>query len=490
MAARSSRLCALVLSALAAALAGGCGADHGTGPGGATSIVVTAPDTSVLIGDSVQLTATVMDAAGRAVSGYPIVWTSVDSAVVQVEAATGEVRALTPGPATILATSGGLQGSLTIGAVLPSGVGGVARSLDAAETHSCAVAVDGVLYCWGNGGYHQLGTGSTAPANLPAPVLGGHRFVVVAAEVEHTCGIADNGVTYCWGLNGHGELGVGDTVHRDMPTPVAGGLAFTSIALGMFHTCGLTADGIAYCWGLNGEGAIGDGNNPPNPDRLVPTRVAGDLRFTAITAGVSHTCGLAVSGAAYCWGDGSVGQIGDGSQPGDPSSVPSRTPLPVVGGLRFMSIAAGYWHTCAIAVGGAAYCWGADQYAQQGRGTDYQYPSSTPSPVVGGLRYASVVSGERGSCGLTSEGAAYCWGWNSRGQLGDVGDTATQVTSPVPVAGEHHFAAVSIGLDHACGVTTDGKLYCWGGNDHYELGSSEPTQSAMPLVVPGTFRRP
>jgi len=213
----------------------------------------------------------------------------------------------------------------------------------------------------------------------------------------------------CWGWNFTGQLGSGDTVSRTSPTPVTGGLTFTAISAGGFHTCGLTLDGAAYCWGSNSGyytgyygsrsvyGWLGTGDTLA---RAMPTPVIGGLTFVAISAGGYHTCGLTTNSVAYCWGSNSLGQLGTGD------NATRTAPTLVAGGLTFAAMSAGNHHTCGLTPNGVAYCWGEDY-------------SAAPLPVPGGLTFASISAGNGYTCGLTSNGKAYCWGNGSWGQLGN-----------------------------------------------------------------------
>jgi alpha-tubulin suppressor-like RCC1 family protein len=103
---------------------------------------------------------------------------------------------------------------------------------------------------------------------------------------------------------------------------VAGGLSFAAVSVGHQHTCGVTAAGAAYCWGSNdgvSSGALGDGTTV---DRWTPTLVTGGLSFVAVSAGVYHTCGVTAAGVIYCWGFNGFGQLGDGTF--TDSSVPVK----------------------------------------------------------------------------------------------------------------------------------------------------------------------
>lgn len=160
-------------------------------------------------------------------------------------------------------------------------------------------------------------------------------------------------------------------------------------------------------------------------------------------------------------------------------------PVPVSGGQRFAAISAGDSHTCGLTTGGAAWCWGLNQYGELGDGTTTM--RLVPVPVSGGLGFASISAGGH-TCGVTPGGQAYCWGWNQFGQLGD-GTTDSRLT-PVSVAGGLLFATVATGGgSHTCGVTPTGEAYCWGQNDYGVLGNGNTTDSHVPVAVyPGESR--
>jgi len=246
-------------------------------------------------------------------------------------------------------------------------------TLTAGEGHTCGVTSGGAAYCWGRNGTGELGDGSTTRRMTPVAVAGELTFQSVTAGYGHTCGVTSGGVAYSWGSNFWGQLGHGDTLLASTPVAVAGGLTFSSLTAGAGHTCGVTSGGAAaYCWGQNNVGELGDRSTTR---RMTPVAVAGGLTFAAVTAGFYHTCGVTSVGAGFCWGGDSLGVLGDGS------SIWMRTaPVAVVGGLTFASVTAGATHTCGVTSSGAAYCWGRDFYGELGDGSTTDRP--TPVAVV------------------------------------------------------------------------------------------------------------
>jgi len=235
---------------------------------------------------------------------------------------------------------------------------------------------------------------------------------------------------------------------------------FQVVVAGGVHSCGLLTDGAAYCWGNNELGQLGDGSTGSH---VYPTPVVGSIRYTAISGGGGHTCAVATTGAAYCWGLNLSGQLGDGTQ------RDRSTPVSVTGGKSWIALSAGGTHSCGIATDGLAYCWGWNASGQLGDGTTTDRPA--PAPVSGGLRFSAISANVRHTCALMASGAAYCWGSNEHGQLG-TGDTLSSNT-PVRVSGSLTWVALETGYSHSCGIAADGTGYCWGRNQYGQLGAGD-----------------
>ena len=191
----------------------------------------------------------------------------------------------------------------------------------------------------------------------------------------------------------------------------------TMVATGGPHTCALAPGGAAYCWGFNSMGQLGNGQVIERGSPW-PTPVSGGLTFTTLVAGTFHVCGLTKSGEAYCWGGNGLGQVGI-SQP--VASEPTR----VAPDLRFTALAAGSLHTCGLTTSGMVVCWGDDTVGQLGSGRERSEPEwfgsthrSTPAPVSTSALFVELVAAYHATCGVTTTGRVYCWGSNKSSELG------------------------------------------------------------------------
>ena len=310
--------------------------------------------------------------------------------------------------------------------VVPVSGSHIFASLALGAYHSCGLTAAQELYCWGDNRGGEYGDGTRTSHNIPTLVTTSEQFTSIAAGSDLTCGLTSNGTAYCWGTNRRGAVGDGTTTDRLTPTAVAGGLQFASIVMMADEgVCALTLDGHAYCWGSNSTGRLGDGSTN---DHYTPQPVSGGLTFTQLLGGADHACGLTAGGQAYCWGDNSAGQLGDGTV------MPRLVPTAVSGNISFQSLGAGLaaYFSCGIAVDGHAYCWGDDYTSELGLGPSAK--DSLPTCSSGGFQVRCSLSPHRvfgsrsftqlsmnlfSACGQTATEGAYCWGDDSYGENGD-----------------------------------------------------------------------
>ena len=345
---------------------------------------------------------------------------------------------------------------------LPTFETGGVTALALGAYHSCAV-VSGGVQCWGSNSNGQLGDGTTTDHSLPVNVVGlssGSGVTAISAASSHSCAVK-NGTVECWGVDSHGD---------DTLTPaVVGGLpaGVTAVGSGESYSCALASGGV-WCWGNNDYGQLGNGTTDSS-DTPVPVNSLSS-GVTAIGVGESHACAVK-GGDVYCWGDNWSGDLGNNTE--DQSNTPVDLHL---SGATIVT--AGEDSSCALVSGGVK-CWGMDTGNNPGNQSDI------PVDVVGlTSNMTSVAAGTNHTCGLATDGSAYCWGNNYLAQLGD--GTRTNSNIPVPVGAVGIGAPVSsiaIGDYHTCAIIDAGKLVCWGGDNQGQVGLGTAIMSLTPASV-------
>lgn len=212
--------------------------------------------------------------------------------------------------------------------------------LAAGGEFTCAWTGDGAVYCWGQDLKDELGTPtnetcfsgdpcSTKPVRVNTNVL----FMALSAGNHHTCGVATNSQVYCWGDNGAGENGQspgGGEFYAPTPLPV-GTPSFTQVIATGQGTCALTKAGAAYCWGSNSDAELGDGEPIDLASHPVPQPVSGELTFATLSGGQARgACGVTPDEAVYCWGPDRGGRLGNGTLSTPNERRASAVPVPVL----------------------------------------------------------------------------------------------------------------------------------------------------------------
>ncbi|MEW6030436.1 MAG: RCC1 domain-containing protein [Chloroflexota bacterium] len=243
--------------------------------------------------------------------------------------------------------------------------------ISAGWEHTCAILEDGSAKCWGKNLTGQLGN-DTFTRIIPSPanvVDLGASISSISAGNEHTCALTSDGNVKCWGRNVSGELGTGQETNRsNTPVDVIGlNERVISVSTSYAKTCAVTGDGKVRCWGWIGDQQFSnvpvDLGKPGESARIVAT-------------GANHICALDDSGKVYCLGENSDGQLGNGSTSSSHRFVQVKGLQSVV-----TSISASYDYTCALTTNGEVWCWGNNSVGQLGNGTTNN--SSIPVKVIG-----------------------------------------------------------------------------------------------------------
>lgn len=358
--------------------------------------------------------------------------------------------------------------------------------------HAHAGTTAGDPYTWGSNNFGNLGTGNFFTPSGPTPnhitTIGTSVASVVSGPVaNHVLAIGSDGSLWGWGDNSANEVNPSTTTQYATPTQVPGISGVTAAAAGNNFTLALKSDGTVWAWGTNTSGQLGNGTTVASATPVQVSFPAG-VTIKAIAAGSGHSLAVDTNGNAWAWGDNSNGQLGNNSTTS--SAVPVQVTMPA--GVAVSSVAAGQFHSLALAANGTLYSWGQNTSGQLGLGSTTN--ASVPTAVSGLAGVTSVAGGNQFSVAVTSSGV-YTFGDNYDGELGN-GTSGGTSSNPVLVSGLSgvSITAVVAGDNHAVALASNGTLYAWGLSNNGQVGGNGGASacgtfgdpcSLSPVTVPG-----
>jgi len=290
------------------------------------------------------------------------------------------------------------------------------RDISLGNSHTCAVAHDASVWCWGDNGRWALADSLPLATASAAPV----RITSITSGVEQVAGggwgtaalLSERDVV-AWGWG------------AEIPTLVPGFDDVVAVGNGGGHLCALTREGGVLCWGDNDFGQLGDGTMNPKPlglDENARAVIGLSESVVDLALGDNASCAIGASRKAYCWGEGEGGLLGNGSVENQ------STPVQVVGLERVIALDLDD-HACAALDGGALACWGDGNFQPIEK---IAVNALTPVMVAGVIGVVDVAVGFWYTCVLTEAQEIYCWGANGKYQLG-LGDPPEWVDTPTRV---------------------------------------------------------
>lgn len=365
------------------------------------------------------------------------------------------------------------------------------RSIAAGGDTTCAVRGDGSAWCWGEGSEGQLMRDSTEDARTPVSVAIPNPVGVIAIGQEHACATTGQGVV-CWGNNTFGQRdGTPANAEPTTFSPVNDVGHVLELALGARHSCALNARREVFCWGNNDTLQLGMTRLTTVPVR---TLAASDTRPLHLTAGAEHTCLIGEStdsSVIGCFGDNQSGQLGVTA-----GVVPSL--LEISSFSNPLAVTAGTKHTCVVRADGGVTCWGQNISSQLGGAAVASRTAMDLVASAGAPLYSSVRASGNVTCASASDGSLWCFGDNylPSGQEASrplwIDSTADRVGTPsrvrwAQVAAGLTTSSVSVSADHVCAVL-DRRAYCWGSAQSFVLGGDTDRRTELPTVP--VYQRP
>jgi alpha-tubulin suppressor-like RCC1 family protein len=347
---------------------------------------------------------------------------------------------------------------------------GVPTSVAQGACHGCAWR-GGHAFCWGDNSFGQLGDGSRVSRPYAMPVQGLDQVVQMAVgcgsptSSGHTCAVTSSKELWCWGANVDDQIGDESGEDQLVPKRIASLSGVTAVSLGARHSCALLENHRVFCWGDNDSLQIGDDTGI---DRPAPTPATDLIDAVEISMGAFHSCARRQTGALACWGRNAYGEAGTGDQIG------VVRPMPVVGIDDALQIAAGGFHTCARRASGGAWCWGYGEYGNMGNGTQ-PFAQLTPVEVELPWEPLEIASGQA-VCARNAQGAVSCWGVRLDSRLNTVIKLSPEPITPL---------APALTLGGSCSASPAKLVSCWGFNSRGQLGNGMTNNSDVPVSVVG-----
>ncbi len=377
---------------------------------------------------------------------------------------------------------------------------------------SCFVRSDGTVWCWGNNADGELGDGTTTMRLVPARVLGlpdptSLPAISVTAAEQHACALISDGTVYCWGINDASNLGqcagtiTKSTRALQVPAWTAGatpacaipaapfvamlpsGNVAKTLSAGGEHTCAIGADGDVYCWGENTTGGQGgqagqDFTMLPNvPGPLIITGSSPDFtnHVLDVEVGDDFSCLAKDDLSAWCWGGNQLGELATGG------TAQSITPVAIAGFGDVSQLVTDDETGCVLAQPDDVWCWGNGADGIFGLAGNDSSNSETPVSLTSATGLFGGPTADT-VCLTGSNGDLQCWGANGSGEAGIGSTDPVDVTTPTPtyLTGVTQMA---VGKFHACALTRDGSLWCWGDNQFGEVGDTTTTSNTIPERV-------
>ncbi|MBN2300575.1 MAG: InlB B-repeat-containing protein [Acholeplasmataceae bacterium] len=334
----------------------------------------------------------------------------------------------------------------------------------------------------------------------------GETMVNITLGVRNSSAITSEGRFFIWGENSYYQLADGTNQYQTSPVDITNlfdleeGERIVDDAWGSQAVAALTSHGRLFTWGYNGNGLLGD---EAVGERTYPAEITSkfDLdegdKIISVSMGEYHGSALTSTGRIFMWGRNPYGQLGDGTDENRFNPIEITSQFSLLEGEQITGVSLGRSHSSAITSNGNVFIWGYNYHGELGIGTEDN--SNIPIKMTNqfnlgvGEQIIQVSLGSAHSSAITSNGRIFMWGYNDHGELGD----GTEIDKMIPLDITNQFdldesdkiVNVSVGQYHSLVVTSNGRVFTWGYNYYGQLGFGEADYLAHsePIEITNNF---
>ena len=318
----------------------------------------------------------------------------------------------------------------------------------------------------------------------------------IALGYVNAAAIKNDGTLWTWGSNSAGQLGNGNRRSRSSPVQtIALGNNWKQISCGLDFMAAIKNDGSLWTWGSNTVGQLGNNRSASKngglyeESRPFPIQtVCKTFDWKQVSCGWELAAAIKNNGTLWVWGSNFFGGLGNNKYttsiiPNDKSS-PIQT---IAGGTNWKQVSCGFHFNAAIKTDGSLWLWGRNYNGQLGDNTTIDR-SSPVQTIAGGKNWKYVSTGNEHTAAIKNDGSLWCWGKNNHGQLGD--NTTVNKSSPVQtISFGAKWKEVSCGYYHTFGIKENYTLWGWGKNSEGQLGLGKLPNQSIPTIVGANWQK-
>jgi len=330
------------------------------------------------------------------------------------------------------------------------------------------------LYTWGLNSSGQLGQGTVANASSPVQVGSLTIWQELVAGNGFAAAITTGGALWAWGVNSSGMLGDGTVVSKSSPVQVGALTNWYQGSGGSAHFLSVKTDGTLWAWGSNANGQLGDGTAVNSSS---PVQIGALSTWSSVSASSQSSFAIKADGTLWAWGQNNSGTLGTGN------TIYRSSPVQIGALTNWYQVDGGGSQVSAIKTDGTLWTWGENNYGELGQNNGSGFNKSSPVQVGALTNWDKTSAAAFNTSAIKTDGSLWAFGRNSFGQLGINATFPVAASSPVQVGALLNWLKISLGVQAAFAVKTDGTLWSWGNGASGQMGDSTVVSKSSPVQI-------